>query len=175
MILLPQSLRNHKDSWELTFSMKCEKTSGALKIWVLLSFTLPSFSILLLQPGARFDPTVGGFKSAQGADANSEKLIRSCVYAGMMCSNCIVRFARSKLVRTVAARLGHRDVASGIPLEALTAEFISFAQRCLERVSFSERWLSEAYKIKTLHTNDGSKFINAYATFDQLIYQCKRC
>merc|ERR1719387_1008004 len=40
--------------------------------------------------GKGFDPTVGGFQSKGAAEksANSEKLIRSCVYAGMMCSNC---------------------------------------------------------------------------------------
>jgi magnesium-transporting ATPase (P-type) len=38
--------------------------------------------------GKGFDPTVGGFKTQGGTDANAEKLIRSCVYAGMMCSNC---------------------------------------------------------------------------------------
>ena len=87
---------------------------------------------------ARFDPTVGGFQSKGAAEksANSEKLIRSCVYAGMMCSNCKVRFARSKLIQTVAARLGHRDVASGSPSEADTADFVSFTQRNFERVSF---------------------------------------
>ena len=40
--------------------------------------------------GKGFDPNHGEFKHADGSNANSDALIRSTVYAGMMCSNCKV-------------------------------------------------------------------------------------
>merc|ERR1719324_146647 len=49
--------------------------------------------------GKGFDPTVGGFQSKGAAEksANSEKLIRSCVYAGMMCSNCKISLEKDEV------------------------------------------------------------------------------
>merc|ERR1719379_801171 len=51
--------------------------------------------------GKGFDPTVGGFQSKGAAEksANTEKLIRSCVYAGMMCSNCKISLETDEVTK----------------------------------------------------------------------------
>merc|ERR1719352_1032487 len=71
-------------------SVICTDKTGTLTEGKMTMVKLWCGDELFEVTGKGFDPTVGGFKTAQGADANSEKLIRSCVYAGMMCSNCII-------------------------------------------------------------------------------------
>jgi potassium/sodium efflux P-type ATPase len=46
--------------------------------------------------GKGFDPNVGEFKHADGTNANSDALLRSTVYAGMMCSNCKVTLQKDE-------------------------------------------------------------------------------
>merc|ERR1740138_686785 len=46
--------------------------------------------------GKGFDPTVGEFSHKDASNANSEPLLRSTVYAGMMCSNCKVTLEKDE-------------------------------------------------------------------------------
>merc|ERR1719482_2094897 len=58
--------------------------------------TLGAGDRLFSVTGKGFDPNHGEFKHADGSNANSDALIRSTVYAGMMCSNCKVTLQKDE-------------------------------------------------------------------------------
>jgi magnesium-transporting ATPase (P-type) len=68
----------------------CTDKTGTLTEGKMTMVQLWAGDHLYSVSGKGFDPNVGEFKNADGKNANSEALLRSTVYAGMMCSNCKV-------------------------------------------------------------------------------------
>jgi potassium/sodium efflux P-type ATPase len=77
-------------------SVICTDKTGTLTEGKMTMVQLWAGDRLYSVTGKGFDPNVGEFKHADGSNANSEALLRSTVYAGMMCSNCKVSLQKEE-------------------------------------------------------------------------------
>merc|ERR1719421_321240 len=74
----------------------CTDKTGTLTEGKMTMVQLWAGDRLYSVSGKGFDPNVGEFKDASGSNANADKLLRSTVYAGMMCSNCKVSLEKDE-------------------------------------------------------------------------------
>merc|ERR1719482_2302418 len=77
-------------------SVICTDKTGTLTEGKMTMVQLWAGDRLFSVTGKGFDPNVGEFADASGANANSDSLLRSTVYAGVMCSNCKVSLQKDE-------------------------------------------------------------------------------
>merc|ERR1719171_2234722 len=142
-------------------SVICTDKTGTLTEGKMTMVKLWAGDELYSVSGKGFDPNVGEFTSASGSNANQEKLLRSTVYAGMMCSNCKISLEKDENTGLDKwTPFGNSSeapiVVAGGKLKLKTEEVAAAHPRTLE-VPFS----SALKMMCTLHKTNGNTLLGA--------------